>query len=63
MNVDEYRAEAEAFLTAIDREYYEHFAGLKDDFEIERIYAEHAGLFSREAVDALRDGDSRELVR
>ena len=63
MNVDEYRAEAETFLTAIDREYYEHFAGLKDDFEIEAIYDRHAALFSREAVDSLREGDSRTLLK
>ena len=63
MNVDDYRAEAETFLTAIDREYYEHFAGLKDDFEIEAIYEHHGSLFSREAVDGLRDGDSRVLLK
>ncbi len=63
MNVDEYRAEAETFLTALDREYYEHFAGLKDDFEIEAIYDRHARLFSVEAIDALRDGDSRALLK
>ena len=63
MDVGDYRTQAEAFLTALDREYYQHFAGLKDDFEIERIYAEHAGLFSREAVDSMREGDSPELLR
>ena len=63
MDVDGYRAEAEAFLTAIDREYYLHFAGRKDDFEIEAIYARHARLFSREAVDGLRDAGSRALLR
>ena len=63
VNVDEYRAEAETFLTAIDREYYEHFAGLKDDFEIEAIYERHARLFSRDAVDSLRDGDSPTLLK
>ena len=63
MDVSEYRAEAEEFLIALDREYYQHFAGLKDDFEIEAIYARHAGLFSREAVEALRGGDNRVLLR
>lgn len=63
VNADEYRAEAEAFVTALDLEYYEHFAGLKDEFEIEAIYARHAGLFSREAVDALRVAGSRQLLR
>ena len=63
VRVDEYRAEAETFLTSIDREYYEHFAGLKDDFEIEAIYERHGRLFSRDAVDGLREGDSRTLLK
>ena len=63
MDVGEYRAEAEAFLSALDREYYLHFSGRKDEFEIEAIYARHARLFTREAVDALRGGDSRELLK
>jgi hypothetical protein len=63
VNVDDYRSEAEEFLTALDREYYEHFAGLKDDFAIEAIYARHARLFSRDAVEALRESDSRVLLK
>ena len=59
----EYRTEAEAFLSALDREYYLHFSGQKDEFEIEAIYARHARLFSRDAVEALREGDSRELLK
>ena len=50
-----YRAEAEEFLVAIDREYYLHFSGQQDEYEIEPIYDRHAGLFSREAVDRLRE--------
>ena len=63
MHADDYRAEAEAFLTALDREYYEHFAGRKDEFEIEAIYDRHAGLFTRGAVDSLREGGTPELLR
>ena len=47
--MNDYRVEAEEFLSAIDREYYLHFAGLKDEYEIEPIYARHARLFSRES--------------
>jgi hypothetical protein len=58
-----YRDEAEEFLTAIDREYYLHYSGQQDEFEIEAIYDRHAGLFSREAVDNLREaGAARSLV-
>jgi hypothetical protein len=63
VNADEYRTEAEAFVTELDREYYQHFAGLKDDFEIEAIYASHPDLFSRGAVEALRASGPRELLR
>jgi hypothetical protein len=63
VDADEYRIEAEAFVSALDREYYLHFAGLKDEFEIEEIYTRHPRLFRREAVDALRDSGSRELLR
>ena len=63
MDVDSYRTEAEAFLSAIDLEYYLHFGGRKDDFEIEAIYERHARLFSREAVDGLRDAGNRTLLR
>ena len=63
VDVNAYRAEAEEFLSTIDREYYLHFAGLKDDYEIEAIYARHASLFSREAVETLREGDSRVLLK
>ena len=50
-----YRAEAEEFLSSIDREYYLHYSGQQDEFEIEPIYDRHAALFSREAVDELRE--------
>ena len=50
-----YRSEAEEFLTAIDREYYLHYSGQQDEFEIEAIYDRHADLFSRESVDGLRE--------
>ncbi|MGI9082022.1 MAG: hypothetical protein ACR2FZ_07065, partial [Thermoleophilaceae bacterium] len=50
-----YRHEAEEFLQSLDREYYLHFSGQQDDFEIEPIYDRHGGLFAREAVDGLRE--------
>jgi hypothetical protein len=59
MDLDAYRDTAERFLTELMREYYRHYAGLKDSFEIEAIYATHADLFTRDAVLALRDLDAR----
>src|SRR3954454_4916608 len=55
IDLTSYRLEAEEFLGAIDREYYLHYSGQQQDFDIEPIYDRHAGLFSRESVDALRE--------
>ena len=58
MNLDGYREQAEAFTSALDREYYLHFSGQRDSYDIEPIYERHAELFSREAVDRLRGLDA-----
>jgi len=62
MDLDAYRAEAEEFAAALDREYYLHFSGQQDRYEVEPIYERHARLFSREAVDALRSSEARLLL-
>jgi hypothetical protein len=54
VDLDAYRAEAETFVGEISREYYRHFAGLKEDLEIEAVYERHATLFTRAAVHDLR---------
>jgi len=59
MDLDAYRRSADSFTTELMREYYRHYAGLQDSFEIEPIYARHAGLFTRDAVHALRELDTR----
>ena len=64
MELDAYRAEAEAFYQEIEREYVLHLSGRKEGFELEAIYDRHAGLFTREAAERLREaGAPRELVR
>ena len=70
LDLDTYAAQAEEFVGAMDREYYLHFAGHKAEFEIEEIYARHAGLFGRDVVDELRKrlagaapGDERRRAR
>ncbi len=55
MDLDGYRRSAEAFVTELTREYYRHYAGLKDEYEIEPIYERHVSLFTREAVESLRE--------
>jgi hypothetical protein len=59
-----YRAEAEAFYEEIEREHVLHLSGRKEGFELEAIYGRHAGLFTREVAERLREADApRELVR
>jgi hypothetical protein len=53
MNLADYRSSAEQFVSQLTAEYYRHYAGFKDDYEIEPIYAHHADLFERQAVDWL----------
>jgi hypothetical protein len=55
MDLDSYRRAAEAFSRELTTEYYHHYAGLKDDYAIEPIYERHAGLFSRGAVERMRE--------
>jgi hypothetical protein len=69
-DLDSYSVTAERFVSALDREYYLHYAGFKQEFEIEEIYERHAELFERPAVEWLRerflasaDGDDRRRCR
>lgn len=55
MDVDAYRSSAQTFLAELTLEYYRHYAGLQDTYEIEPIYDRHRGLFTRHAVDSLRE--------
>ncbi len=58
VDLDAYRSGAETFISELDREYYLHMAGHKPELEIEPIYAEHAGLFDRSMVAAIRDASA-----
>ena len=55
LDVDAYRADAEAFLERIEREYYLQGAGHKSELELEPVYAAYEGLFSADRVAALRE--------
>jgi hypothetical protein len=62
VDLQAYRTEAEEFVTALDREHYLHFSGRQDAYDIEPIYERHAGLFSREVVEGLREKGTRLLL-
>jgi hypothetical protein len=55
MNLEAYRGEAEEFVAELTAEFYRHYAGLKDEFDIEAIYARYGTLFTRGAVEDLRE--------
>jgi hypothetical protein len=55
MDLEAYRRSAETFVSELTAEYYRHYAGLKDSYEIESIYERHGELFTAVAVEALRD--------
>ena len=62
LDLPAYRDEAETFLGELDREFYLHFSGRQDEYGIEAIYERHAGLFTRDAVDTLREQGTRPLL-
>jgi len=67
-DLDAFRAEADRFTAELLEEYYLHFAGLKESFDLAPIYDRHAGLTTLERAQSLGaavDGDPgvRELWR
>jgi hypothetical protein len=60
--IDAFRDEADRFIAELDEEYYEHYAGLKDSFELEPIYERHASLTKLETARSL-EGAPTELWR
>jgi hypothetical protein len=57
--LDAYREEADRFIAALDEEYYLHFAGFKDSFELSPIYERYADLATLDACRRL--GESAEV--
>jgi len=47
-----YEEEAESFLSALEEEYFQNGAGLKQTFELSSIYEQYAHLFTRDRVEA-----------
>ena len=51
--LDAYREEADRFIAALDEEYYLHFAGLKESFELTPIYERYADVATLDACRRL----------
>ena len=64
-SLDAYREDADRFVAALDEEYYLHFAGHKERFELEPIYERFADLTTLEACNlvgaAAADGKRGEV--
>ncbi len=52
-DLDAYREQADRFIAELDEEFYLHYAGLKDDFDIVSIYERHAGLTTLEQATSI----------
>jgi hypothetical protein len=59
VELEAYRRSAETFVSELTAEYYRHYAGLQDSYEIEPIYERHAELFSAAAVEQIRGACQR----
>jgi oligoendopeptidase F len=60
--IDAFRDDADRFIAELDEEYYEHYAGLKESFELQPIYERHASLTKLETARSL-EGAPTELWR
>src|SRR5436305_14715547 len=66
--LDAYREQADRFIAELDEEYYLHYAGLKESFELAPIYDRHADPTTVEQAQSLGaavngGGGVRELWR
>ena len=64
-SLDVYRDEADRFIAALDEEYYLHYAGLKETFELVPIYERFSDLTTldaaRELAGAAKAGGAGEV--
>ena len=42
--LDAYRERVDRFIADLDQEYYDHFAGLKVDFDLESVYRNYEDI-------------------
>jgi hypothetical protein len=51
--LDAYREQADRFIAELDEEYYLHYAGLKESFDLSPIYARHQNLTEPDVVRSI----------
>ncbi len=54
MDLEKYRKQAEDFISEADKEYYLHFSGQKDEYNLTGIYEKHKDLFTKEAIEEIK---------
>jgi hypothetical protein len=52
--LDAYRERIDRFIADLDQEYYDHFAGLKESFDLESIYGEYEDITSLEQAQRIQ---------
>ena len=57
--LDAFRDESDRFIAELDEEAYLHYAGHKETYEVEAIYARHEELSRLETVAAAAGGAGR----
>jgi len=60
--LDAFRDRADRFIATLDQEFYDHYAGLKESFDLQPIYEEFADLTTldqAQTIGASVDGDRR----
>src|SRR5262245_11140808 len=53
--LDAYRERIDGFVADLNQEYYDHFAGLKDDLELEPIYREYEDVTTLEQARRMEE--------
>jgi hypothetical protein len=53
--LDAYRERIDRFIADLDQEYYEHFAGLKEDFDLDSVYRHYEDVTSLEQATRMRE--------
>ncbi len=62
LELDAFRERSDRFIATLDQEFYDHYAGLKESFDLAPIYEEFADLTTLEQAQAIGgsvDGDRR----
>jgi hypothetical protein len=53
--LDAYRERIDRFIADLDQEYYDHFAGLKENFDLESIYGEYEDVTTLDQARRMQD--------